>query len=458
MLTLYKSFLLSMLLIVCSINSAVAQWVQTGAISISGGFGLTTVTALAVTYSASGDTNLFVAANQSGNNAIFESTDNGISWSQKYYFGATSPGYVNAFVHSDTNIFAVTTNGIYLSTNNFASWSVPDSGLLTRNITSLAFSGTNMFAGTSSITEIIATPPYVVVLPGGVLLSTDKGATWIVVDSGLTDTASTQVSALASIGNTIVAGTSDNSGIFRSTNNGTSWTPANNGFLKESYDSTLYGLENAFAVMGANLFVATEQGVFRSTDNGASWNPSNTGIPLNEFSEYPSVSSLASAGTNLFAGMGNQSAGGVYQSTNSGASWTWTDSGKVGIVTSLVVSGNYIYAVTGSGVWRRALSDMGVTGIAQVHAGTIKTFSLSQNYPNPFNPTTTISFTLPSQSSVSLKVFDIIGREVATLVSGEMPAGTYARQWDATKVSSGVYFYRLQAGNLTETKKLVLLK
>jgi hypothetical protein len=80
-----------------------------------------------------------------------------------------------------------------------------------------------------------------------------------------------------------------------------------------------------------------------------------------------------------------------------------------------------------------------------------KVFALCQNYPNPFNPTTTISFDLPSKSFASLKVYDIIGREVATVVSEEMSAGSYTRQWIATNMSSGVYFYRLQTGTFTET-------
>jgi hypothetical protein len=85
-------------------------------------------------------------------------------------------------------------------------------------------------------------------------------------------------------------------------------------------------------------------------------------------------------------------------------------------------------------------------------------YSLSQNYPNPFNPSTSISFRLPSKSFVSLKVFDLIGREAATLVSEELSAGNHTKQWNANRMPSGVYFYRLQAGSFTETKKLVLLK
>ncbi len=85
-------------------------------------------------------------------------------------------------------------------------------------------------------------------------------------------------------------------------------------------------------------------------------------------------------------------------------------------------------------------------------------YSLSQNYPNPFNPSTTISFSLPSKSFVTLKVYDILGREIVTIVSEEMPAGRYSKQWNAANLSSGIYFYRLQAGSYTETKKMILLK
>ena len=87
-----------------------------------------------------------------------------------------------------------------------------------------------------------------------------------------------------------------------------------------------------------------------------------------------------------------------------------------------------------------------------------RNFQLFQNYPNPFNPSTNISFSLPSKSFVSLKVFDLLGREVATIVSEILQAGNYSRQWDASAISSGVYFYQLRSGNLIETKKLVLIK
>ena len=85
-------------------------------------------------------------------------------------------------------------------------------------------------------------------------------------------------------------------------------------------------------------------------------------------------------------------------------------------------------------------------------------YYLSQNYPNPFNPSTTFSFYLPKRSYATLKIFDLLGREVATIVSEELTAGNYSRKWNAGHIPSGVYFYRLQTGAFTETKKLVLLR
>ena len=85
-------------------------------------------------------------------------------------------------------------------------------------------------------------------------------------------------------------------------------------------------------------------------------------------------------------------------------------------------------------------------------------FSLQQNYPNPFNPSTTIAFSIPERMFVSLKVYDVAGREIATLVHSDMQGGKYSRQWNADGISGGIYFYRLTAGVYTATKKIVLLK
>ena len=85
-------------------------------------------------------------------------------------------------------------------------------------------------------------------------------------------------------------------------------------------------------------------------------------------------------------------------------------------------------------------------------------FSLSQNYPNPFNPSTLIRYQVANTGKVRLNVYDVLGREVATLVNDVKPAGSYTVTFNAANVPSGVYFYRLQTASFTETKRLVVLK
>jgi len=83
---------------------------------------------------------------------------------------------------------------------------------------------------------------------------------------------------------------------------------------------------------------------------------------------------------------------------------------------------------------------------------------LSQNYPNPFNPSTQISYTIPKASAVTLTIYDILGRQVATLVNAKNEPGEHSISWNALSVPSGVYFYRIVAGSFVQTKKMMLMK
>jgi hypothetical protein len=85
-------------------------------------------------------------------------------------------------------------------------------------------------------------------------------------------------------------------------------------------------------------------------------------------------------------------------------------------------------------------------------------YALTQNYPNPFNPSTTVEFALPQAGHVTLKVYNVLGEEAATLVAGDHAAGTFKATWDASGLPSGVYFYRLTAGEYVQTKKMVLMR
>ena len=85
-------------------------------------------------------------------------------------------------------------------------------------------------------------------------------------------------------------------------------------------------------------------------------------------------------------------------------------------------------------------------------------FILSQNYPNPFNPTTKINYSIHQSTQVTVKLFDILGNEIETLVNEEKLTGTYEITWNAENISSGVYLYRIQAGDFVQSKKMVFMK
>jgi len=288
------------------------QWVQT-----SGPYG-----GDVRCFAASG-TNLF-AGTASGagvvSGGVFLSTNNGASWTQVNN-GLTNTS-VTALTVSGTNLFAGTGTGqggwgrVYLSTNNGTSWTEVDAGLpIGRPVSALAVSGTNLFDG---------------IYYGGVFLSTNNGTSWTAVNNGLTNT---EVRALAVSGTNLFAGTYLG-GVFLSTNNGTSWTAVNSGLTCT--------IVHALAVSGTNLFAGTEfNGVYLSTNNGTSWTAVNTGL-TNTY-----VCALAVSGTNLFAGTFG---GGVFLSTNNGASWTQVNNGlTVSNVFAFAVSGTNLFAGTGGG-------------------------------------------------------------------------------------------------------------
>ena len=354
-------------------------------------------------------TNIFAGSYGGG---VFLSTDNGESWNP------VNNGLdlnVTSLAVSGSNIFAGTlsgaTGGVYLSTDNGNSWTPVNNGLYT-DIVSLAVFDTNLFAGTWE----------------GVYLSTNNGANWAFSGLGLES-----ITEFASSGSNLFAG---GYGLYLSTNNGTTWTESELGM----------GISD-LAVSGTNIFAGTESGIYLSTDDGTSWKQANNGL-TNWF-----VLSLAVSGINTFTG----TKGGVFLSTNNGTDWK-----EIGLtnywVFALFVSGTNLFAGTyGAGIWRRPLSEV-ITALDDYQATLPTKYALSQNYPNPFNPTTVINYSVPKQSFVTIKVFDILGREVITLVNEEKAAGEYSVNFNAANLGSGIYFHTMKAGSFTDTKKMVVLK
>lgn len=137
----------------------------------------------------------------------------------------------------------------------------------------------------------------------------------------------------------------------------------------------------------------------------------------------------------------------VYLSTDNGTSRTTVNTGLTDtVISSLAIAGTNLFAGTNNRVWRRPLSET-ITSVGLPLAGIPTQFSLKQNYPNPFNPSTTIKYELPNSTGVRLSVYDMLGREVSVLVDDRRDAGVHEVKFDRSGRASGVYLYRLTAGD-----------
>ncbi len=349
---------------------------------------------------------------------VYRSTDNGANWTR--INNSMNVGYIWSLAVNGATIYAATEQGLYYSTDNGATWDTTE--LYGKDVRAVTITPNgNIYAGTWGF---------------GIYVSTDNGATWNVTNNGLTAPA---VHALIALNNnTLLAGTFGG-GVFRSIDGGATWGPLPVGFdfiwsmAKTSTGSIIAGTYGG--------------GIFRSTDGGDSWFQSNDGI--NSLFIY---SVAVDANDNVYV---SAWAAGVYVSSANTLNWRPIGLQGHGAGSMFVnLQNGAVFVGTSSGAIFRNDNPTAVTAEELIPAE----FALSQNYPNPFNPSTKITFSVPSKSSVSLDVFNILGQKIMTLLSGEYNAGTYTVEFNASRLSSGVYFYRLQAGEFSSVKKMILQK
>ena len=376
-----------------------------------------------------------------GNPLLFVSTDYGTTWTEDTTLppkGAASVSVIGS------NVFAGTNQGLFKSSDNGQSWTSINGGVMdsTYPVLHIVKSGLNLVAATRY----------------GVFLSSDDGTSWTQVSyTGWNNSygGPPQIASLVASGSNIFAG--GDFALTRSTDNGETWTALP--------DSLVY--INALALSGSSIFAGRYTwslpafdrpypgGLFRSTDNGSSWIPDTSGLSTGQ-----QVYSLAIHGSDVFAGLWP----GVYTSTLNGNMWGSVGDGlPAWPVLQIYVNDSSVFAgAEEGGIWQRPLSQ--VTGFKQKTTFRPPTvFRLDQNYPNPFNPSTMISYQLSAVSYVTLKVFDVLGREVTTLVNEVKNPGNYEVKFDGSRFASGVYFYRLEATSkdghdFVSTKKLMVIK
>jgi photosystem II stability/assembly factor-like uncharacterized protein len=246
--------------------------------------------------------------------------------------------------------------------------------------------------------------------------------------------------------------------VFFTANGGATWANRTQNFtggLPNRYPTDLYVNPKNSRIAYLTYSGYGSPHVFRTTDCGASWEDISNNLPDipvqcvaldNDFPEDVYI------GTDL----------GVYRSLNGGAWELWESGMPTAMIMDLQFSkpNRAMRAATfGNGIYERTLKSIQLTAQKQA-SEKIASFKLEQNYPNPFNPTTTIRYELREKSAVKLELFDVQGRKVATLANEKQRAGAYSVAVNASRynLASGAYFYRLQAGNSVETKKMMLVK
>jgi hypothetical protein len=400
------------------INSSWAQWTQ-----INNNLGSLNITGVARV-----GTTIYAGTSDKG---MFSSTDNGDSWST-YIGNDTLPCLNINGIDGDINglgIFIYTTNGMALLQPPINLYVAPFVQTLANKDLTLyrQYNSSN-----PSTRRIVGTK-------NAGLFYTDNNVDWT-EGTGIPAGASKNIRGFMSQDITVLAIVGTENGAFKSTDRGNSWTDANTGLTGDALK-----INNMFSI-----FALTSNGLYLTFSLTAftGW---TTAVPTGDFRAC--ASDMISGKYYFF---GNNV--GTSIDLNAGVAVPISLGGiSGGVITSALLYGNNIFVGTETGgVFRAPLSAL-TTGVNEKNE-LPNNFNLSQNYPNPFNPTTTISFSLPSKSYVSLKVFDALGREVSILVSKELTAGKYSEQWNSGSLPSGVYFYRLQAGNYCETRKLVLLK
>ena len=282
---------------------------------------------------------------------------------------------------------------------------------------------------------------YIAGAMGTILKTTNHGASFTTLNTGVT-------SELYSIdskpldANTLVA-SGDNSTLIKSTNGGSSWVQLLSG--TERYSSVSYTSNDLIIICDNN------GRLIRSSNGGSNWQfiQSGTTHPLFTIKMVNSVYGFA----------GGQN-GTIQKTFNGGLNWYGLNSGTVQDINRIYAFDILrLYASGTLGLILHTTNGGGdPIGIEPANNEIPKEYSLSQNYPNPFNPSTHFTIKIADFGLVQLKVFDVMGREAAVIVNEMLQPGTYEVEFDAAKLPSGTYFYRITAGKYTESKKMILIK
>jgi photosystem II stability/assembly factor-like uncharacterized protein len=364
-----------------------------------------------------------------GGDSLYRSEDGGNSW--EVFLPKGQAIDITALYKFDDKIFAGTYgDGVYISTNNGNTWQSFNSGLSGYALYAKKFvsSGDTIFYGSDG---------------GGIYYLINNSNAWQSYNQNLPSNYAWTINDIIITNNNLLV-SAGGSGYYYQREKGSS------GWIEKRIQTPRgsFTTPNTFFVTDNIVFSGHREGIYRSFDEGNSFD--SVGISAISMD----VVSFAKFENRIFAGYTRAGANDFYiwYSDNMGDSWSFMDH-QFYYLFILYVYNDKLWAATDDGLWYNQLSPSSVES-----PDDLKTFVLYQNYPNPFNPATKIKYSVPQSSQVQIKVFDVLGNDIATLVNEEKSSGGYEVNFNASELSSGIYFYVLQAGSFVETKKMILLK
>ncbi len=385
-----------------------------------------------------------------GSYKLYRSTDNGTTWSD---ISSSAVAQFSDIFSFNGTLYACYLGTVYTSTTLGQSWTTLATVTVTGNGALIGFAadGATLFAFSNR---------------QSIFRSSNNGASWTeLLVSSPSNTVVVDFAARGTRYAAIVTGTAQ--GAYISDNAGATWTLRNPPTVASGIyasNTILYGM-----TFGG--------GMFTMQDGSSTWTSANSGMPSNGSLVIPK--SATSQGNAVYVAYQQlvSNAAGIVRSTNDGVTWVHLDT--TGFPTTTAAGGGSSRSVCATpthvfyystpirvGVYRTAGLP---SAVREVASGIPVGFSLEQNYPNPFNPSTRIRFSVPSAATRHpdqsgqvapslLKVYDVLGREVATLVNENLPPGSYEVTFNADGLASGVYSYRFRTGEFTQTKRMMLLR
>jgi photosystem II stability/assembly factor-like uncharacterized protein len=393
----------------------------------------------------------------SQDNGISGTTNRGVNW--WHWIGGDGGGTA---IDPVTPSKIAVTNGVYggsyafrrlLTTNNGANWSFIDAGI---------DPSTQWY---HRIRNDKVSPVYLYNNSGPfVYRSTNYGTSWTKTNPAafVTDVSDMSVSRYnGGLGSSVVYACLNNAGTKLMVYDGTSWVNRSaglgNGTVRH-VEPHMTNVSTGYALMNG---LAAGQKVYKTTNRGENWTNISgdmPNVPMSAIIPHPTDNNKLYVGSEM----------GCYRTTNGGTNWhRWnndmanaTQVTEMGYIDSISANGKFfvVAATYGRSIYYREISGDDPIAVTGNQFTIPQHYKLNQNYPNPFNPATKIKFELPTNDFVKLEVFDLLGRNVKTLVNGDMNAGYHTIDFNASEFSSGIYFYRITTSKLVDTKKMMLVK